>query len=84
LAIFCGILALIVFGALAIFWLRSERKGYLWFWVPVSALLLVSTEIGVTEGSLLSAYGFGWFVLAIGLTLLGIKKIAPKLLGKME
>jgi len=77
-------LALIVFGALAIFLLRSERRGHLWFWVRVSVLLLVCTEIGVTEGSVLSAYGFGWFVLAIGLTLLGIKKIAPKLLGKME
>jgi hypothetical protein len=79
-----AMLALIVFGALAIFLLRSERRGHLWFWVRVSVLLLVCTEIGVTEGSVLSAYGFGWFVLAIGLTLLGIKKIAPKLLGKME
>src|ERR1044072_8740198 len=79
-----AMLALIVCAALAIFWLRSERRGHLWFWARVSVLLLVCAEIGVIEGSLLSAYGFGWFVLATRLTLLGIKKIAPKLLGKID
>jgi hypothetical protein len=47
-------------------------------------LLLVSIEIGLIEGSLLSPYGFSWFVLAIGLTLFAVKKIAPKILGNIE
>ena len=79
-----AMLTLIVFGTLAIFWFRSERRIHLRFWIRASVLLLVSIEIGLIEGSLLSPYGFGWFVLAIGLTLFAVKKIAPKILGNIE
>ena len=41
-------------------------------------------EIGLIEGLLLSPYGFGWFVLATGLTLFAVKKIAPKILRNIE
>jgi hypothetical protein len=79
-----AMLALISFAGLAIFLLRSDRRVHLRFWVRVSVLLLVCTEVGLIEGSLLSPYGFGWFALAIALTLIGVKRIAPKLLGKIE
>ena len=79
-----AMLTLIVFGTLAIFWFRSERRIHLRFWIRASVLLLVSIEIGLIEGSLLSPYGFSWFVLAIGLTLFAVKKIAPKILGNIE
>ena len=79
-----AMLTLIVFGTLAIFWFRSERRIHLRFWIRASVLLLVSIEIGLIEGSLLSPYGFGWFVLATGLTLFAVKKIAPKILGNIE
>jgi len=79
-----AMLTLIVFGTLAIFWFRSERRIHLRFWIRASVLLLVCIEIGLIEGSLLSPYGFSWFVLAIGLTLFAVKKIAPKILGNIE
>jgi hypothetical protein len=79
-----AMLTLIVFGTLAIFWFRSERRIHLRFWIRASVLLLVSIEIGLIEGSLLSPYGFSWFVLATGLTLFAVKKIAPKILGNIE
>ena len=74
-----AMLTLIVFGTLAIFWFRSERRIHLRFWIRAGVLLLVCIEIGLIEGSLLSPYGFGWCVLAIGLTLFAVKKIAPKI-----
>ena len=79
-----AMLTLIVFDTLAIFWFRSERRIHLRFWIRASVLLLLSIEIGLIEGSLLSPYGFSWFVLAIGLTLFAVKKIAPKILGNIE
>ena len=79
-----AMLTLIVFGTLAIFWFRSERRIHLRFWIRAGVLLLVCIEIGLIEGSLLSPYGFGWFMLAIGLTLFTVKKIAPKILGNIE
>jgi len=79
-----AMLTLIVFGTLAIFWFRSERRIHLRFWIRAGVLLLVCIEIGLIEGSLLSPYGFSWFVLAIGLTLFAVKKIAPKILGNIE
>ena len=75
-------LALIIFGALAIFWLRSGRKVQDFrFWMRASLLLFVCTAVALVEGSLLSPYGFGWFVFTIVLTLIAVKKIAPKILN---
>ena len=37
-------------------------------WIRFSLVLFVLCVIGLIEGSILSPYGFGWFVLAMGVT----------------
>jgi hypothetical protein len=44
-----AMLTLIVFGTLAIFWFRSERRIHLRFWIRAGVLLLVCIEIGLIE-----------------------------------
>jgi hypothetical protein len=49
-------------------------------WIRFSLLLFGVCMFGLAMGSLLSPYGFGWFLLAMGLTLYLVAKVAPKLL----
>jgi hypothetical protein len=53
-----AVLTLIIFGLLGIFSLQSDRRIHLRFWVRFSMLFLVCTGVALTEGSLLSPYGF--------------------------
>ena len=75
-------LALIVSAALGIFWLRAGRKieNPRW-WIRFSVMFVGFGLLALIEGSLLSPYGFGWFILAMGLTLYLLRKIIPKLWG---
>ena len=76
-------LAVINFGALGLFWLRAGRgKLKPQSWIRFSVQLFAFSLIGLIEGSLLSSYRLGWFILALGLTLYAVNRIAPKLLGR--
>jgi hypothetical protein len=75
-------LAIVIFGALGLFWLRSANgKTQPKLWIRFSVLAFGICLIGLIEGSLLSPYGFGWFLTTLTLTLYVVAKIAPKLLG---
>ncbi len=80
-------ITVIVFGALCVFWLRNwvsrtdgEVPGRLW--LRFSVLLLMLSVVGLVEGVLLSPFGFGWFFVALAITLYGVKKFAPRMLGR--
>jgi len=77
----------IVFGALCVFLLRSwssgtegeVRRG---LWLRFSVVLLAVSVVGLVEGVLLSPFGFGWFLVALAITLYAVKKFAPRMLGQ--
>jgi hypothetical protein len=78
--------AVIVFGAVAVFLLRRWLTGVpgeapRGFWFRFTALLFGLCIIGLIEGVLLSSYGFGWFLAAMAVTLYVVAKIAPRLLN---
>ncbi|HEY8185750.1 MAG TPA: hypothetical protein VIF64_06760 [Pyrinomonadaceae bacterium] len=79
-------LAAVVFGALAVFSIRrwfvgSNDATPPWLWLRFTVLLCGFCLIALIEGVLLNPYGFFWFVPVIGVTLVVIAKIPPKLLG---
>jgi hypothetical protein len=79
-------LTVIVFGALCVFLLRSwfsrtEGEVRWGLWLRFSVVLLVLSVVGLVEGVLLSPFGFGWFLLALAITLYVVKKFAGRLLG---
>jgi len=45
-------------------------------------VLLALSVVGLVEGVLLSPFGFGWFLVALAITLYAVKKIAPRMLGQ--
>jgi hypothetical protein len=47
-------------------------------WIRLSLVLFVLCVIGLIEGSILSPYGFGWFVLAMGVTLCVAASVLPR------
>ena len=79
-------LTVIVFGALCVFLLRSwfaRTDGEMrWgLWLRFSVVLLALSVVALVEGVLLSQFGFGWFLLALAITLYVVKKFARRLLG---
>ena len=79
-------LTVIVFGALCVFLLRSwfsRTDGEVrWgLWLRFSVVLLALSVVGLVEGVLLSPFGFGWFLLALAITLYVVKKFAPRIVG---
>jgi len=42
--------------------------------------LLTLSVVGSVEGVLLSPFGFGWFLVALAITLYAVKKFAPRML----
>ena len=79
-------ITVIVFGALCLFWLRnwvSRTDGEVqWkLWLRFSVLLLMLSAVGLVEGVLLSPFGFGWFFVALAITLYVVKRFAPRMLG---
>jgi hypothetical protein len=44
--------------------------------------LLAVSVVGLVEGVLLSPFGFGWFLVALAITLYAVKKFAPRMLGE--
>jgi hypothetical protein len=72
--------------ALAVFLLRrryssSTDATSVGQWLRFPVLLFVFCLFALIEGILLRPYSFFWLVLIVGITLLTIAKIAPKLLG---
>ena len=79
-------LTVIVFGVLCMFLLRSwfsrtEGKVRWGLWLRYSVVLLALSMVGLVEGVLLSPFGFGWFLLALVITVYVVKKFARRLLG---
>jgi hypothetical protein len=76
--------AVVVFGALAIFMLRrgsqSHEAGLPGLWLRFSVLLFVCLVIAVVEGVLLRPYSFVWLVLVGAVTVYLIAKAGPKFL----
>jgi hypothetical protein len=75
----------IVFGGLCVFLLRSwfsrtDGEVQWWLWLRSSVLLLGVATLGFLEGALLSPFGFGWYLVAAGITLYVVAKVARKLL----
>ena len=80
-------IAVIVLGALGLFLLRSwfsRTAGEVdWaLWLRFSLVFLAAALIALIEGVLLAPFGFGWFIVALGITLYVLKKALPKLLGQ--
>jgi len=44
-----------------------------------SVVLLALSVVGLVEGV---PFGFGWFLVALAITLCAVKKIAPRMLGQ--
>ncbi len=79
-------LAVVVFGALAVFIARrwfspSNDEAPPGLLLRFTVLLFGFCLIALIEGLLLHSFGFFWFVLVAGFTLFVIAKIAPRLLG---
>jgi lysylphosphatidylglycerol synthetase-like protein (DUF2156 family) len=79
--------AVVVFGALAVFMIRrwfspSSDVAPIGLWFRFTVLLFGFCLLALIEGVLLRPYGFFWFVLVVGITLFGVAKIAPRLLGR--
>jgi hypothetical protein len=78
--------AMVVFGAFAVFMVRrwvspaTNAASPLGLWLRFRILLFGFCLLALVEGILLRPYGFFWVVLVVGITLVGIAKIAPKLL----
>jgi hypothetical protein len=59
-----------------------QRMLNLWgLWLRFSVVLLALSVVALVEGVLLSQFGFGWFLLALAITLYVVKKFARRLLG---
>lgn len=79
---------LIVFGALCVFLLRRWLLGIPGeappgFWIRFTVLLFTVCIIGLTEGVLLSSYGFGWLLIALALTLCAVARVARAVLKRV-
>jgi hypothetical protein len=79
-------LAVVVFGALAVFIVRrwfspSNEEMPRGLWLRFTGLLFGFCLIAFIEGLLLRSFGFPWFLLVVGIILLVIAKVAPKLFG---
>jgi hypothetical protein len=82
-------LAVIVFGAFAVFSIRrwfvgSNDATPPWLWLRFNVLLFGLCLIALIEGVLLHPYGLFWFVPVIGVTLFVVAKVAPTLLGQQR
>jgi hypothetical protein len=51
-------------------------------WLRFSVVLLAVSVVGLVEGVLLSPYGFGWFFVALAITLYVVKKFTRRMLGQ--
>jgi hypothetical protein len=79
-------LAVIVFGALAVFSIRrrfvwSNDTTPPWLWLRFTVLLFGFCLIALIEGVLLHLYRLVWFVPIVGITLLVPAKIARRQLS---
>jgi hypothetical protein len=75
--------AVILLAALGIILLRArvnKSKGPISprSWIRITLVFFVLCMIGLTEGALLSPYGFGWFVVAMSVTLYIVAKCLPR------
>jgi len=75
--------AVIISVALSVVLLRARVTNYKdpippRLWIRFSLVLFVLCIIGLVEGSILSPYGFGWFVLAMGVTLCVAARVLPR------
>lgn len=75
--------AVIILAALSVVLLRarftkSKDPVSPRLWIRFSLVLFGLCVIGLIEGSLLSPYGFGWFVLAMVVTLCVAAKFLPR------
>jgi hypothetical protein len=61
---------------------RTEGEVRWGLWLRFSVVLLAVSVVGLVEGVLLSPYGFGWFFVALAITLYAVKKFAPRMLGQ--
>ena len=79
--------AVIVFGALAVFFLRRRFSGSSkgpppQLWIRFSVLLFGLCLLAVIEATVLPQYGTFWFVAVAGLTLLLFVRVLPKVLRR--
>jgi hypothetical protein len=58
-----------------VFQRRAKRAGD----YGRSVVLLALSVVGLVEGV---PFGFGWFLVALAITLYAVKKIAPRMLGQ--
>ena len=61
---------------------RTEGEVRWGLWLRFSVVLLAVSVVGLVEGVLLSPFGFGWFLVALAITLYAVKKFAPRMLGQ--
>ncbi len=81
-------LAVIVFGAFAVFLMRRcfsqvNEATPLGLWLRFTLLLFIFCLLALIEGILLRPYSFFWVVVVVGITLFIVAKIAPKLLMRL-
>ena len=79
--------AVLVFGALAVFFLRRRFSGSSkgpppQLWMRFSVLLFGLCLLAVIEATVLPQYGMFWFVATAGLTLFLFVRILPKVLSR--
>jgi hypothetical protein len=77
----------IVFGALAVFFLRRRFSGSSkgpppQLWLRFSVLLFGLCLLAVIEATVLPQYGIFWFIVAVGLTGFVVLRIFPKVLSR--
>ena len=58
---------------------RTEGEVRWGLWLRFSVVLLALSVVGLVEGV---PFGFGWFLVALAITLYAVKKIAPRMLGQ--
>lgn len=78
-----GCVAVILLAALGVIFFRtrftkSKDPVPLRLWIRFTLVLFVLCVIGLIEGSLLSPSGFGWFILAMGVTLWVATRVLPR------
>jgi len=61
---------------------RTEGEVRWGLWLRFSVVLLAVSVVGLVEGVLLSPYGFGWFFVALAITLYVVKKFTRRMLGQ--
>jgi hypothetical protein len=78
-------LAIVVFGALAVFsirhWFVGSNDATPVALASVHCVMFGFCLIALIEGILLHPYGLLWFVPVVGITLVVVAKIAPRLLS---